>query len=233
MGKQKNRNRDTAKPKSREEMNRRLIELHGGDCKAALRTLLKTMNVSRYELIRDFCVIDMHGQGAESPTAIYYVPDLAIRSLDLSYELVVGQIKSKPQEDLKLMEMILLGEHRAEPSSDDARAQKHLEGVKFIERLCRDCGFDVDQIVKAGNFPRYQRVRDWYIVDVRNLDVHAPTMVMTIPGAEWILSETAFNVVLDALDEEDHESDARFLNAIKAMSRDDRRYRTVQLQKRT
>jgi len=58
-------------------------------------------------------------------------------------------------------------------------------------------------------------------------------MVMTIPGAEWILSETAFNVVLDALDEEDHESDARFLNAIKAMSRDDRRYRTVQLQKRT
>jgi hypothetical protein len=57
-------------------------------------------------------------------------------------------------------------------------------------------------------------------------------MVMAIPGAEWILSETAFNVVLDTLDEGDDESDARFLKAMKAMSRDDRRYRTVQLQKR-
>jgi hypothetical protein len=43
MGKKKNRNRDTAKPETGEEMARRLMELHGGDCKALLRTLLKTM----------------------------------------------------------------------------------------------------------------------------------------------------------------------------------------------
>lgn len=54
-----------------------------------MRSLVEAMKVRRYEFIRDFCVVDMGGQGCESPTAIYYIPELAIETLDLSYELVL------------------------------------------------------------------------------------------------------------------------------------------------
>ena len=69
----------------------------------------------------------------------------------------------------------------------------------------------------AGSFERYQRVRDWFVVDVQHLGVHAPTMLMAIPGAEWILSETAFDDLCDGLSAAHDEFDVRCLNAIKGM----------------
>jgi hypothetical protein len=183
----------------------RLVDACGGDARTALRRILQTMKASHYEFIREFCVVDMKGvRGMEDATSVlFYVPELASRTLDLAYELVVSQVQEKPEDDIKLMEFILLGQHRAEETPEDTRLKSHAEGVKLIEKLCRDFGSDVGQMARVGNFTRYEKVRNWYVVDVRNLNVQGSTMIVAVPSAEWVLSETPFDPVLDAMAEAD------------------------------
>ena len=220
--------RDAEKYPATALISKSLVRQFGCDEASALRLQFSSMGLSRYEFIREFCVVDLSaiGIGVKDHTvAVYYVPEIESINVDMAYELIVESIKSEPENDQKLIEMILVGELRGE-SAEDLRKKKHLEGVKLIEKLCGDCGTDIRQMSEVGNFARYARVRDWYIADVRNLNVHAPTLLMAIPGAEWVLSEMSFDAAVDAMNQADDETDLRWLKSIKEMTRDDRRYRT-------
>jgi hypothetical protein len=209
-----------------------LVRQYGCDQASALRLQFSMLGLSRYEFIRDWCVVDMspvvNVAVKERSTLVYYVPELEAASMDMSYEMYVHAVKSSPEEDAKLIEKILVGETRSEMTEEDIRKEKHLKGVRLIEDLCERWGSDVPSMVKEGHFDRYTRVRGWYIVDVRKLNVHAPTMILPIPGAEWVLSEMEFEPCVNALMEADDETYGRWLKGFKAMSRDDRRYRTIE-----
>ena len=74
---------------------------------------------------------------------------------------------------------------RASETPEDIRVRKHYEGVTLIEKLCKECGADMRLIAAGAKLVRYDRIRDWYLADVRSLLVHAPTLLMAVPGAEW------------------------------------------------
>ena len=212
-------------------ISKSLRRFYGCDPVSALRMQFSATGCTRYEFIRDFCIVDLSpltfATEKDVPAQVFYVPDLESMSVNLSYELAVEKIKASSENDIKLMERILLLEDRSVLTEEDSRIKRHYEGVTFIERLCQDFGADMALIAGAANFPRYERVRNWYIADVQNLGVHAPTLVMAAPGAEWVLSEMSFEDAVDGIRQANDETDLRWLKSLKGMNRDDRRYRTI------
>ena len=82
-------------------------------------------------------------------------------------------------------------------------------------------------IAEGAKLVQYDRIRDWYVADVRSLQVHAPTLLMAVPEAEWALVDMDFDAAREAMQRADDETDGRWRKSIAGMSRDDRRYRTI------
>jgi hypothetical protein len=212
-------------------ISKTLRRVYGCDPASALRLQLAVTGCSRYEFVRDFCVVDLTALAPsdekEVAAQIYYVPELDSIAAQLSYELVLEKIKSSSDEDVRLMERILLSEDRAAQTPEDVRVKKHYHGVTLIEKLRKEFGAEMRLIAQAAKLTRYERVRHWYVADVRSLEVHAPTLILAAPGGEWVLLEMEFEDAVAAIRGVDDETDRRWMKSIVEMSRDDRRYRTI------
>jgi hypothetical protein len=84
-----------------------LVRQYGCDQSSALRLEFSMLGLSRYQFVREFCLVDLSPLASSdedkssSMVMVYYVPELESSSVTLSYEDAVKTILGNPEDDTR------------------------------------------------------------------------------------------------------------------------------------